>query len=84
VNVVVWGGSVPSVTVTVIGYAPAAVGVWMVMAAFPVAFALAWDVAVTVTGPGGPAVGAVYIAVFVPVEVTESFVPLAMIAQVTA
>jgi nicotinamide mononucleotide (NMN) deamidase PncC len=56
----------------------------MVMAAFPVAFALAWDVAVTVTGPGGPAVGAVYIAVFVPVEVTESFVPLAMIAQVTA
>lgn len=56
----------------------------MVIAAFPVAVVAVCDVAVTVTTPGGTAVGAVYVAVFVPVDVTESFVPLAVIAQVTA
>jgi hypothetical protein len=68
----------------VTGYVPAGVGVWMVIAALPVAVVAACVVAVTVTTPGGTAVGAVYVAVFIPVDVTESFVPLAVIAQVTA
>jgi len=67
----------------VIGYVLAAVGVRMVMIEFPV-LDPAWDVAVTVTGPAGTAVGAVYVAVLVPVEVTVSVVPLAVIAHVTA
>jgi hypothetical protein len=80
VNVVVCGGSDPSVTVTVIGNVPAAVGVCRFTVAVP-GVLVAADVAVMVMGELG--LGSVLGAVYRPVELLIEPLPVPETAQVT-